>query len=125
HDRPGAVPGLGCQPDDDRAGAGRRWRRGGDGMSGTPSDSHSPGGAMSATGGLAPAWIAADWGTSRLRAWAMDAAGGILAGTASDAGMGSLTPQGFEAALLAAVDPWVAGAAAPVPVIACGMVGAR
>src|SRR5690606_35010128 len=45
--------------------------------------------------------------------------------TESEAGMASLTPEGFEAALVAAVDDWIAGATVPVPVIACGMVGAR
>ena len=33
-------------------------------------------------------WIAVDWGTSSLRAWAMDAEGHDLATASSDQGMG-------------------------------------
>lgn len=71
-----------------------------------------------------PEWIAVDWGTSHLRAWAMGAGGAVLATAESDAGMARLEPGGFEAALLSAVGGWLGEAAAP-PVIACGMVGAR
>jgi 2-dehydro-3-deoxygalactonokinase len=68
-------------------------------------------------------WIAVDWGTTRLRAWAMDAGGTVLAEAESDRGMGVLAPGAFEGALLAAVGPWLG--AGEVPVVACGMVGAR
>ena len=68
-----------------------------------------------------PDWIAVDWGTSRLRAWAM-AGGQVLEALASDKGMGALTPDGFEPALLELAGGWLDGAP---PVIACGMVGAR
>lgn len=67
-------------------------------------------------------WIAVDWGTSNLRAWAMGP-DGPLAETMSDKGMGKLAPDAFEAALLDLVSPWLT---APVTqVLACGMVGAR
>ena len=67
-------------------------------------------------------WIAVDWGTSTLRAWAMR--GDVVAAEArSDKGMNSLEKSGFEAALLELVDPWLG--AGPTPVVACGMVGAR
>lgn len=69
-----------------------------------------------------PDWIAVDWGTSHLRAWAMRGAA-PLASAQSDAGMGSLTPAGFEPALLALIAPWLADKTTPV--IACGMVGSR
>ena len=36
-------------------------------------------------------WIAVDWGTSRLRAWAMGADGSVLQAAQSDMGMGALT----------------------------------
>jgi 2-dehydro-3-deoxygalactonokinase len=72
---------------------------------------------------ISPAWIAVDWGTSNLRAWAMDAAGKILAHAESDEGMGKLTRTGFEPALLRLIGPWLE--AGPVPVVACGMVGSR
>ena len=73
----------------------------------------------------APDWIAVDWGTSALRAWAMGRDGRIHARAASGAGMGSLSRAEFEPALIALIGPWLETAAAPVPVIACGMVGAR
>jgi len=70
-----------------------------------------------------PAWIAVDWGTSRLRAWAMSREGAVLGEACSDDGMGSLARDGFEPALLALIAPWLGGET--VPVLACGMVGAR
>jgi 2-dehydro-3-deoxygalactonokinase len=72
---------------------------------------------------MTPAWIAVDWGTTRLRAWAIGGDGAILAEAASDAGMGRLAPEAFEPALLALIHGWLG--AAPVEVVACGMVGAR
>ena len=72
---------------------------------------------------IAPAWIAVDWGTSNLRAWAMDGAGRILGEAVSDDGMGKLTRTEFEPALLRLIGPWLGGGA--VPVVACGMVGSR
>lgn len=68
-------------------------------------------------------WIAVDWGTSHLRAWAMAGDGTVRAEARSDAGMGALPADGFEAALLQLVEPWLGSA--PTPVIAAGMVGAR
>lgn len=70
---------------------------------------------------MTPDWIAVDWGTTHLRAWAMGPAG-VLAEAQSDAGMGTLTRDGFEPALLALIDGWLGRR---VPVIACGMVGSR
>lgn len=68
-------------------------------------------------------WIAVDWGTSTLRVWAMGP-NGVLQARSSDRGMGGLTPQGFEPALLAVVQDWLP-ASGSVPVICCGMLGAR
>ena len=78
------------------------------------------------------AWIAVDWGTSRLRVWAMGPDGGpdggnddaVLATASSDDGMGKLARDGFEPALLALVGDWLADGRV-TPVVACGMVGAR
>jgi 2-dehydro-3-deoxygalactonokinase len=67
-------------------------------------------------------WIAVDWGTTHLRAWAMAPDGSVVAQAASDDGMGMLDPSGFEPALLALVDPWLSDV---TRVLACGMVGAR
>ncbi|MFC3182045.1 2-dehydro-3-deoxygalactonokinase [Cypionkella sinensis] len=71
---------------------------------------------------MTPEWIAVDWGTSNLRAWAMGAQG-VLASAGSDDGMGKLAPAQFEAALLRVIAPWLGSGVTPV--IACGMVGAR
>lgn len=67
-------------------------------------------------------WIAVDWGTSNMRAWAMSASGTVLAEAGSDQGMGQLARDAFEPALLAVVRDWIDG---PTTVIACGMVGSR
>ena len=56
-----------------------------------------------------PDWIAVDWGTSNLRAWAMDAEGRALAETASPRGMGGLAPEDFGAALAGALGVAAAG----------------
>lgn len=85
---------------------------GGDGM--TP-DGKTAGGKVS--------WIAVDWGTSNLRAWAMGAEGPIAEAVSED-GMGKLTREGFEPALLQVIAPWLTEGR-KTPVIACGMVGSR
>jgi len=69
-----------------------------------------------------PDWIAVDWGTSNLRAWAMGR-DSILAEARSDNGMGRLTKAEFEPALLRLIAPWLGPRITPV--IACGMVGSR
>lgn len=69
-----------------------------------------------------PAWIAVDWGTSNLRAFAMGADGRIIAEASSDEGMGKLSREGYEPALLRLIGPWLTG---KPPVVACGMVGSR
>ncbi len=68
-------------------------------------------------------WIAVDWGTSNLRAYAMGTTG-CLAEAASQDGMGGLARDAFEPALIRLVEPWLTQGRA-VPVIACGMVGSR
>lgn len=67
-------------------------------------------------------WIAVDWGTSHLRAWAMQGATAVHSAQ-SDRGMARVTKGGFQAALLDLVEEWLP--AHPIDVIACGMVGAR
>lgn len=74
---------------------------------------------------MTPDWIALDWGTTNLRAWAMGQ-GGVLAQATSEDGMARLHRDGFEPALMALIAPWLNGASrAPIPVLACGMVGSR
>lgn len=68
-------------------------------------------------------WIAVDWGTTRLRAWAMSGRE-VLAEAESDAGMNSLDRDGFEPALLDVVGPWLRPDR-QTAVLCCGMVGSR
>ncbi|MGY3437262.1 MULTISPECIES: 2-dehydro-3-deoxygalactonokinase [unclassified Marinovum] len=68
-------------------------------------------------------WIAVDWGTSNLRAWVMGPDGPLEMVT-SDKGMGALERDGFEPELLRLVEAYLPETGR-VPVIACGMVGAR
>lgn len=68
-------------------------------------------------------WIAVDWGTTNLRAFAMGRSG-ILAQAASDDGMGRLDRDGFEPALLHLIGPWLTDGRV-TDVVACGMVGSR
>jgi len=70
------------------------------------------------------AWIAADWGSSRLRAWAVGEGGDVRAEDAADMGAASLSPEEFEPALLALAGRWLPSDGR-VPVIVCGMAGAR
>lgn len=69
-------------------------------------------------------WIAVDWGTSNLRVWVMDRSGAVIETVSSDRGMGTLGAEGFEPVLREMIADWVPDAG-QLPVIACGMVGAR
>ncbi len=68
------------------------------------------------------AWIAADWGTTNLRVWGMTQSGTVVQTAHSDKGMGSLTQDAFEPALLDLIGEWID---AKTTVMACGMVGSR
>ncbi|MBO6626403.1 MAG: 2-dehydro-3-deoxygalactonokinase [Roseicyclus sp.] len=68
-------------------------------------------------------WIAVDWGTSRLRVWAMSREGVARARASSEDGMNGLARDAFEPALLHLIEPWLG--TGQVPVLACGMVGSR
>ncbi|MFG6667505.1 2-dehydro-3-deoxygalactonokinase [Halomonas sp. HNIBRBA4712] len=68
-------------------------------------------------------WIAADWGSSNLRLWAMDREGRVLDAAKSDRGMLSLTPPEYETELTRLVEGWLPER--PVDVVVCGMAGAR
>lgn len=69
---------------------------------------------------MQPDWIAADWGTSNLRLWLM-AGDAVMAQRHSDRGMATMAgPGDFAATLATLTADWP-----PLPVIACGMVGAR
>lgn len=66
---------------------------------------------------------AVDWGTTRMRVWLLDAGGAVLGERRSDEGMLSAASTGFQKVL----DRHLAELAATpeLPVIMCGMVGAR
>lgn len=75
----------------------------------------------------APDWIAVDWGTTRLRVWAMGPDGAIAAKSA-DQGMAGLTATQFEPVLRNLIADWLPDEGLDggrVEVLACGMVGAR
>lgn len=67
-------------------------------------------------------WIAVDWGTSQLRAWAIRG-GKSIAAVSSDRGMATLSRHEFEPALLDLIGPWLGSTR--INVMACGMVGSR
>lgn len=69
-------------------------------------------------------WIGVDWGTSNMRAWVMDDRDRVIATLRSDRGMGQLSRDQFEPALLALISDHLP-AGRVTPVIACGMVGSR
>ena len=71
-----------------------------------------------------PNWIGVDWGTTNLRAWGMSRESTVLSQVSTDQGMNGLHPGDFESILLKNVDVWLTGSG-PVPVIVCGMAGAK
>lgn len=71
-----------------------------------------------------PAYVAVDWGTTRLRASLVGPDGTVLGSAQSEAGVQSVPAGGFPAALEAACAPWF-GAHPDLPVLMAGMVGSR
>ncbi len=69
---------------------------------------------------ITPDWIALDWGTSNLWAWAMRGSE-VLATTQTADGMGGLCPDAFEPALKQALAGWQVDP--DTVILACGMVG--
>jgi len=72
---------------------------------------------------VSAAFAAVDWGTSSFRLWLLDPAGTVLAERRGPEGMAGAAADGFASVLeghLAA-----AGAALAMPVVICGMAGAR
>lgn len=70
------------------------------------------------------AWIAVDWGTSKVRAWALAPDGAVIAERVSQKGMGRLTPTDYEPVLLELVDAFL-DPDDITEVVICGMAGAR
>ncbi|MBR0830528.1 2-dehydro-3-deoxygalactonokinase [Bradyrhizobium manausense] len=70
-----------------------------------------------------PAYVAVDWGTSSFRLWLIDRGGNITAERRSDEGMTAAAKTGFAAVLQSHLD--AVGAGPDLPVLICGMAGAR
>lgn len=69
------------------------------------------------------AYVAVDWGTSSFRLWLMDRDGNVLGERRSHEGMMAAGKPGFAAVLQTHLE--AVGAAPGLPVIICGMAGAR
>ena len=69
-------------------------------------------------------WIAADWGTTHMRAWAIGEEDNVLAFRESNEGMKDLQQNEFEPVLLRLIESWL-DEAKVTTVMACGMVGAK
>ena len=68
------------------------------------------------------ALVGVDWGTTNLRAFALDGEGAVLDRRADDRGAAGLSPDRFAAVLEELAGDWRADGA---PVLVCGMAGAR
>ncbi|RPE71368.1 2-dehydro-3-deoxygalactonokinase [Pacificibacter maritimus] len=69
-------------------------------------------------------WLAVDWGTTHLRAWAMGAGKTVIARRDSDRGMSRLTQDQFAPTLANLIGDLFAQDA-PIPTFICGMAGAK
>ena len=69
-------------------------------------------------------WVAVDWGTTNLRVWFMNENNAVLDQVSTEQGMGALSRDAFEPALIAALAP-VLSDTRVLPVVCCGMVGSR
>jgi 2-dehydro-3-deoxygalactonokinase len=69
------------------------------------------------------AYVAVDWGTSSFRLWLVDRAGNVLGERRSHEGMVAAGKLGFATVLQSHLQ--ATGAAHALPVIVCGMAGAR
>lgn len=70
-----------------------------------------------------PAFVAVDWGTSSFRGWLMSAQGDVLADSRGHEGMLHCTGTGFAPVLRDHLSKL--GAPENIPVVICGMAGAR
>jgi 2-dehydro-3-deoxygalactonokinase len=74
---------------------------------------------------MMPLWIAADWGTSNLRLWGIGERGEVLFALFSDKGMSRISPADYPRILAEMLDGRLPDSEMPVPVVICGMAGAR
>ena len=71
-----------------------------------------------------PDWLAADWGTSRLRIWGMRANGDVIGRQFGDCRMSRLAKSAFEAEFIKLANPFLSNDTT-LDVICCGMAGSR
>lgn len=69
-------------------------------------------------------WLAADWGTSRLRVWGIDSAGKVVGQNSTADGATNLTQEMFAPSLLHAAADFL-DCKRQTPALVCGMAGAR
>jgi 2-dehydro-3-deoxygalactonokinase len=69
------------------------------------------------------AYVAVDWGTSSFRLWLIDRTGQVVGERRSDEGMMTAAKAGFASVLQSHLD--AVGAGSDLPVLICGMAGAR
>src|SRR5262249_55089777 len=69
------------------------------------------------------AYVAVDWGTSSFRLWLIDRTGQVVGERRSDEGMMTAAKAGFASVLQSHLD--AVGAGGDLPVLICGMAGAR
>lgn len=69
-------------------------------------------------------WIAVDWGTTNIRAWAIDEDGNISASANSEKGMGKINLQDYENVLLELTGTWL-NPSCITEIVISGMAGAK
>ena len=71
-----------------------------------------------------PDWLAADWGTSHLRIWAIGGEGQVIGRKFGNCGMSHISKQDFEAEFIKLAEPFLSEDRT-LDVICCGMAGSR
>ncbi len=73
---------------------------------------------------MATALIGIDWGTTQLRGFRMNSAGGVLERRENASGISAIQRGAFDAALHGLIADWQ-DAESPIPILMCGMIGSR
>ena len=71
-----------------------------------------------------PDWLAADWGTSHLRIWAIGGEAQVIGRKFGNCGMSHISKQDFEAEFINLAEPFLSEDRT-LDVICCGMAGSR
>jgi 2-dehydro-3-deoxygalactonokinase len=70
-------------------------------------------------------WVAVDWGTSNLRAWAIGICGNVMFSHTSDQGMSKLMPDAYPRVLGGFLTGKFPSERSQIDVLICGMAGAK